>query len=99
MSYAEEGWLKYTPEQIQQDHIVYYGFVKQLEIMGEATYKLSKEFREAHSATPWNRIEGMRHVLVHGYYAINFSQLIRVITNDLPVLKPQIETYIKELSE
>ena len=88
----------YSIEQIQKEHIVYYGFVKQLEIIGEAVYKLTHEFRDAHSATPWDKIEGMRHVLVHGYYAINFSQLMRVITNDLPILKPQIEAYIKELS-
>ena len=44
-----------------------------------------------------HKIEGMRHVLVLGYYAINFSQLMRVITNDLPVLRPQIESYINEL--
>ena len=98
INYIDEGLQLHTPEQIQNDHIVYFGFVKQLEIIGEATYKLTKEFRAAHPNTPWNKIEGMRHVLVHGYYAINFTQLFRVITNDLPVLRPQIEAYIQELS-
>lgn len=41
---------------------MYFGFVKQLEIIGEASYKLTKEFRENHPKTPWNKIEGMRHV-------------------------------------
>ena len=99
ITYVEEGQQLYSMDQIQYEHIVYYGFVKQLEIIGEAVYKLTHEFRNSHPATPWNKIEGMRHVLVHGYYAINFSQLMRVITNDLPVLRPQIEAYIKELSE
>ena len=99
IEYVEEGQKKYSVQQIQQDHIVYYGFVKQLEIIGEATYMLTREFRDNHPETPWGKIEGMRHVLVHGYYAINFTQLMRVITDDLPVLKPQIEAYIKELSK
>lgn len=98
INYIDEGMRMHTQEQIQNDHIVYFGFVKQLEIIGEAVYKLTKEFRSVHSETPWDKIEGMRHVLVHGYYAINFSQLMRVITNDLPVLRPQIEAYINELS-
>ena len=98
ITYVEEGQQKFTPEQIEHDHIIYYGFVKQLEIIGEATYKLTQEFRASHPATPWGKIEGMRHVLVHGYYAIHFIQMYRVITNDLPILKPQIEAYIKELS-
>ena len=96
--YIEEGLQMHTPEQIQKDHIVYYGFVKQLEIIGEAVYMLTKEFRDSHPDTPWKKIEGMRHVLEHGYYAINFVQLFRVINEDLPVLRPQIEAYITELS-
>ena len=54
---------------------VYYGFVKHVEIIGEAVYMLSKEFREAHPEVEWEAIEGMRHVLVHGYYQIEPDQL------------------------
>lgn len=28
---------------------------------------LTKEFRESHPDIEWDAIEGMRHVLVHGY--------------------------------
>lgn len=96
MQIIEEGLQTYDVAQIQKESIVYYGFVKQVEIIGEATYMLTKEFRETHTEVPWNKIEGMRHVLVHGYYAINPQQLLRVITEDIPVLRPQIEQYIKE---
>ena len=89
----------HTPEQIQKDHIVYYGFVKQLEIIGEAVYMLTKEFRDSHPDTPWKKIEGMRHVLVHGYYSITPHKVWHVIQNDLPILRPQIEGYIKEESD
>ena len=92
----EEGLQSYDVTQIQKESIVYYGFVKQVEIIGEASYMLTKEFRESHTDVPWHKIEGMRHVLVHGYYAINPQQLFRVITEDIPVLRPQIERYIKE---
>lgn len=60
---------------------------------------LTKEFRANHPETEWEVIEGMRHVLVHGYYSITPHKVWRVISNDLPVLRPQIEAYIKELSE
>jgi len=96
MQIVAEGLQTYGVEQIQKESIVYYGFVKQVEIIGEATYMLTKEFRETHPDTPWNKMEGMRHVLVHGYYAINPQQLIRVITQDLPTLRLQIERYIEE---
>ena len=59
---------------------------------------LSKEFKAAHPEIEWAAIEGMRHVLVHGYYQISSADVQDVIINDLPVLRPQIEAYIKELS-
>lgn len=89
---------KYTLEQIKSDKILFFGFVKLLEIIGEATYMLTKEFRTAHTATNWQVIENMRHVLVHGYYTISADILWRTIQEDIVPLKAQIKQYIKELS-
>ncbi len=93
-----DGSNRYTIEQAEKDTIIFFGFVKQLEIIGEATYKLTTEFREAHPETPWNKMEGMRHVLVHGYYLISPTKVWNVIQNDLPPLRSQIERYIQEES-
>ncbi|MGM9738424.1 MAG: DUF86 domain-containing protein, partial [Candidatus Cryptobacteroides sp.] len=49
----------YAPEDID-DPIIYFGFVKHVEIIGEAVYMLSKEFRSAHPEVEWDVIEGMR---------------------------------------
>ena len=45
-----------------------YAVVKCVEIVGEASYKLSNEFRAQHPEIEWNKIITMRHILVHGYY-------------------------------
>ena len=86
---------KYEYEDVINDPIVFYGFVKHVEIIGEAVYMLTKEFRETHTEVEWDVIEGMRHVLVHGYYKIKPNQLWNTIENDIPKLKPLIESYIK----
>ena len=79
--------------------IEYFGVVKLLEIIGEASYKLTGEFKESHPATPWKYITGMRHVLVHGYYQIKKSDVIKTVRNDLPVLRSQINDYLSEFDE
>ena len=94
-----EGRKRYSVEQAEKDDIIFYGFVKKVEIIGEATYKLTKEFRDSHPEVEWDVIEGMRHVLVHGYFEITPSKVWRVIENDLPVLRPQIERFIAEESK
>ena len=87
---------KYRFEEIKDNPIVFFGFVKQVEIIGEAVYMLSKEFRSAHPEVEWDVIEGMRHVLVHGYYTIRPIQVWRTIEQDIPLLKPQIELLLQE---
>ena len=65
-----------------------------MEIIGEAVFMLSKEFKEAHQEVEWDAIEGMRHVLVHGYYQIDPNQLWETIDKDIPLLKLQIASLI-----
>ena len=57
---------------------------------------LSKEFKDTHPEIEWEAIQGMRHVLVHGYYQIEPNQLWDSIDNDIPQLKPQIEKLLAE---
>ena len=89
---------RFSFEQIKGDPIIFFGFVKQVEIIGEAVYMLTKEFRASHDEVEWDVIEGMRHILVHGYYQIKPEQLWETIEKDIPELKPSIEKYLAELS-
>lgn len=91
----EQNKNRFTLESLQGDPISYFGFVKQVEIIGEAVYMLSKEFKTSHPDIDWDAIEGMRHVLVHGYYQIRPSQLWNTIQNDIPALKPQIKALVE----
>lgn len=83
-------------EQVKASPIIYYGFVKVVEIIGEAVYMLTKEYKVTHPQCEWDVIEGMRHVLVHGYYTIDPDQLWDTIQNDIPPLKPIIEQLLHE---
>lgn len=83
-------------EYIDEKDLRYYGVVKLLEIIGEAAYKLTNEFKTAHPESPWKYIVGMRHVLVHGYFQISKANVIRTIRKDLPPLLEQTDCYLKE---
>ena len=85
--------------QLKDNPIVFHGFVKNVEIIGEAAYMLSKEFKSSHDDVNWRGIEGMRHVLVHGYYRIEPSRLWKVVENEISELEPTIRRYYLELEE
>ena len=86
-------------ENLDKDLVRYYGIVKMTEIIGEAAYKLTDKFVEAHPEVPWKIIRGMRHYLVHEYYQVSKEGLWDTLTNDLPGLRPFIVMYIEELTE
>lgn len=58
-------------EEFINSKILFFAVVKNIEIVGEATYMLTKEFKLSHNSIPWQIIEKTRHVLVHGYYTIS----------------------------
>lgn len=78
------------------DRIFYYGIIKNLEIVGEASYRITKAFRDGHKDTPWDVIIGMRHILVHDYYTINDEKIRFIIEDDLGPLRSQIADYLMD---
>ena len=83
-------------EDLPKDKIEHYGIVKNIEIIGEAAYKLTSWFKESHPSTPWKVIEKMRHVLVHDYYQIDEAEVKYVIEDDLLPLRNQINEYLAD---
>ncbi|MDE7412322.1 MAG: DUF86 domain-containing protein [Muribaculaceae bacterium] len=88
-----------APEELEENPMLYFAVVKNIEIIGEAAYMLTSDFINSHPQTPWKFIIKMRHILVHGYYQIEAHQLYNVYSEDLPLLKPQIEEYIKNFNK
>ena len=85
-----------TKDNLETDNLKYYGIIKNIEIIGEATYKLTRAFCKEHSETPWEFIAKMRHVLVHDYYLIDPDAVWKVIQEDLPPLREQVARYLSE---
>ena len=78
------------------DKRTYYSVIKNVEVVGEAAYMLTKAFKKAHPATPWKIVQGMRHVLVHDYAVIDDKELYNTAINDIPVLRMQVKKYLDE---
>ena len=83
-------------EKFQDDILIYFAVMKNVEIVGEAAFMLSAEFKETHPNTPWKVVQGMRHYLVHGYANIDIHELYSTAVNDIPILKDQAEEYLAE---
>ena len=64
--------------------------VRQFEIIGEATKRISADFRDNHPDIPWLEMAGMRDVLIHDYIDVNFEIVWKTATENIPVVKNAI---------
>lgn len=64
--------------------------IRRLEIIGEATRRLPKEFTAAHPEVPWPRMIAMRNRLIHAYGRVDLELTWVVVERDLPKLKREL---------
>jgi len=79
----------------KKDKKLQFAIIKNVEIIGEASYMLSKEFREQHPEVSWRKIIHLRHVLVHGYYQIRLEMIWDIVQKELLTLKEKIQVLHK----
>jgi uncharacterized protein with HEPN domain len=64
--------------------------IRNIEIIGEATKKISKPFTQSHPEVPWSAMAGMRDKLIHDYFDIDVDVVWKTVEIDLPFLKKLI---------
>lgn len=78
------------------DELLQTWFSHHLQIIGEAARGLSKLFRDKNPEVPWQKIIGMRNVLVHGYFGIDRDVVWEVVERDMPALKENIARMLSQ---
>lgn len=68
--------------------------VRNFEIIGEATKKLSNTFRESHQKVEWKKMAGMRDKLIHDYLEVDYEVVWFTATNLLPNLQRDLQKII-----
>ena len=64
--------------------------VRQLEIIGEATKRISKKLNEENPQVPWSDMAGMRDVLIHDYIDVDHDIVWRTASESIGELKELI---------
>jgi len=73
--------------------------IRELEIIGEAAAKVTKETQNQFSELPWKNIIGMRNQLIHVYFDINNDIVWKTIKEALPLLCTQLEHIITNFKQ
>ena len=84
--------IEFDGNKLVRSHIV-----RNIQIIGEAVSRLSQPLKVHHPFVPWRLIAGMRHVIVHDYFQIDWNEVYSAARRDVPPLKPLIQTIFASL--
>jgi len=76
--------------------------IRSIEIIGEAANKTrvaDPHFAARHTHVPWDLMCGMRNRIVHDYFEVDLQVVWQTVHRDLPVLRHQVDTLLKDLSK
>lgn len=62
--------------------------LQKLTVIGEAARGLSDDLRSSHPDVPWARLRGLRNVVVHEYFAVEWPRVWHIARDDAPALEP-----------
>lgn len=60
-----------TKEEFLSNQLIQDAVIRNFEVLGEAAYHVTKEFKKKHDEIEWKKIQGLRHVLAHDYYKVS----------------------------
>lgn len=87
--------LEYTKgiskKDFSKNNLVQDAVIRNFEIIGEATKKVSKVYKQTHVKIPWKEMSGMRNKLIHDYIGVDIAVIWKTIKEDLPPLKKVLE--------
>lgn len=65
--------------------------IRELEVIGEATKRISDNYKNSHTEIPWKLMSGMRDVLIHDYEGVDPYTVWDTIQQNIPILIEQIK--------
>ena len=90
---------KYTSgmnyETFSHSDIVTDAVIRNFEIIGEASVHVPEVIKSRYPSIPWNKMKGMRNLIIHEYFGVDYSIIWKTIESALPVLKEEIAKAIE----
>ena len=86
-----------TQADFDADKLIRSHVLRHIQIIGEAAWRVSEPLKDNWPQVPWKQIAGIRHVLVHDYFVVNWTRVYETARDHVPALKPMIEAILAAL--
>lgn len=86
-------------QEFDTDKKTLHAVVRNLEVIGEAVKGVPTDVRVKYPQVPWQRIAGLRDILIHHYFEIDIDIVWDIVQNKLPELREHIQRILGEPGE
>lgn len=83
-------------ESFLENRMLQNAVMRSFEVVGEAAWRVSPEFREAHRELPWRSMSDFRNKLIHDYFGLDLEVIWKTATQEAPALLVRIESLIAD---
>lgn len=90
--YVAAGQDAFMANSMMQDAVI-----RNFEVIGEATKRLSDRFKQENADIPWRQMAGFRDVLIHDYLRVELNEVWAVVERDLPIIKPRLRELLQQM--
>jgi uncharacterized protein with HEPN domain len=78
-----------------KDDLVRSAVLQKLSVIGEAAARVSDGLRALYPDVPWHQARGMRNLLVHPYFSVNWEIVWKTATESVPKLAAQVAVILE----
>ena len=97
--FIEQVMTGKTIHDVENNLFLQKALIRSLEVIGEATKKISPELRAKYPQIDWRGMAGTRDKLIHNYFNVDLELVFDITQTYLPTLKSNINLILKNESE
>ncbi len=83
-------------KQFKQQYMIVDAVVRNFEIIGEASKHIPLEITSKYPSIPWKKMYGIRNIITHEYFGIDYEVIWEIAKNDLPLNRIELIKLIEK---
>ena len=95
-NYLLKQYKEYNFDDLTNNKTLSHAVCRSLEIIGEASKNVNTNLKLKYPLIDWKRMAGIRDVIIHDYFGLDFEIIWDTIKTDIPVLMEWIKIIIEK---